>query len=53
MLSTLDFFLPSPELLQLLTLRLYSRLNPVPCLLPVRLGQFLPVDSTTSISVVL
>jgi len=53
MLSTLDFFLPSPKLLQLLTLRLFSRLNPVQCLLPTRLGQFLPVDSTTSISVVL
>jgi len=52
-LSTLDFFQPSPELLQVLTLRLFSRLNPVPCLLPVRLGQFLRVDSTASISVVL
>jgi len=52
-LSTLDFFQPSPELLQVLTLRLFSRLNPVPCLLPTRLGQFLRVDSTTSISVVL
>ena len=53
MLSALDFFLPSPKLLQLLTLRLFSRLNPVSCLLPTQLGQFLPVDSTTSISVVL
>jgi len=52
-LSTLDFFLPSPNLLQLLALRLCSRLNPVPCSLPARLGQFLPVDSTTSVSVVL
>ena len=52
-LSTLDFFQPSPELLQVLTLRLFSRPNPVPCLLPTRLGQFLRVDSTTSISVVL
>jgi len=53
MLSTLDFFLPSPKLLQLLTLRLFSRLNPVPCLLLTWLGQFLPVDSTVSISVIL
>jgi len=53
MVSTLDFFLPSPELLQLLTLRLHSRLNPAPCLLPARLGQFLPADSTASVSVVL
>ena len=52
-LSTLDFFQPSPELLQVLTLRLFSRLNPVPCLLPTRLGQFLRVDSTASVSVVL
>ena len=52
-LSTLDFFQPSPELLQLLTSRLFSRLNPVPCILPAQLGRFQRVDSTTSISVVL
>ena len=52
-LSTLDFFQPSPELLQLLTSRLFSRLNPVPCLLPAQLGQFLHVGSTTCTSVTL
>ena len=52
-LGTLDFFQPSQELLQLLTLRLFSRLNPVPCILPAQLGRFQLVDSTTSISVVL
>jgi len=53
MLGTLDYFLPSPDLLLLLTSRLYSRLNPVPCVLPQQLGQFLPAGSTTSISVTL
>ncbi|CAB9527062.1 hypothetical protein SEMRO_1935_G306360.1 [Seminavis robusta] len=52
-LRPLDYFLPSPELVQLLTLRLYSRHIPVPCVLPQVLGQFLPVDSTISGSAVL
>ena len=52
-LATLDYFLPSPELLQLLTSRLFSRLSPVPCALPETLGRFLPAGSTTSTSVTL
>lgn len=44
----LDYFLPSPTLLQLLTLRLYSKHNPVPCVLPKVLGQFVPAGSITS-----
>ena len=50
-LVSLDHFQPSPELLQLLMSRLFSRHNPVPCVLPSALGQFLPAGSTTSISV--
>lgn len=51
--ASLDFFLPSPELIQLLTLRLSSKLNPVPCVLPAVLGQFVPAGSTISGSVTL
>jgi hypothetical protein len=46
-LASLDFFQPSPELLQLLTLRLYSRHTPVPCVLPLVLGRFVPAGCTT------
>ena len=49
-LASLDYFLPSPELLQLLTQRLFSRHIPVPCELPTVLGQFLPAGSTISSS---
>ncbi|CAB9523034.1 hypothetical protein SEMRO_1369_G266880.1 [Seminavis robusta] len=52
-LEPLDYFRPSPELVQLLTLRLYSRNIPVPCILPTVLGQFQSVGSTTSGSAVL
>ena len=46
-LASLDYFLPSPELLQLLTSRLYSRPNRGPCVLPTVLGQFVPAGCTT------
>ena len=48
-----SYFQPSPELLQLLTSRLYSAPSPVPSVLPKRLGHFVPADSITSTSVVL
>ena len=47
------YFQPSPELLQLLTSRLFSQPSPVPSVLPKELGRFIRVDSTTSTSVVL
>ena len=53
LMRTYDYFLPSPELLQLLTSRLYSKHNPVPCVLPQVLGQFVPAGCTTFGSVVL
>lgn len=46
-LASLDYFLPSPELLQLLILRLFSSPSPVPCDLPTNLGRFVPAGSTT------
>ena len=46
-LGSLDYFLPSRELLRLLELRLYSKLNPVPCVLPTDLGRFVPAGCTT------
>jgi len=52
-LVSLDFFLPSPELKQLLILRLFSEFTPVPCVLPPVLGQFVPAGSTISTSVIL
>ena len=52
-LRSCDYFLPSPELLQLVTLRLFSKRNPVPCELPEVLGQFLPAGSTFSTSATL
>ena len=52
-LEHLDYFQPSAELIQLLTLRLYSRHSLDPCVLPKDIGRFLPVSSTTSISVIL
>ena len=48
-----SYFQPSPELLQLLTSRLFSEPSPVPSVLPKQLGRFVPVVSTTSTSVVL
>jgi hypothetical protein len=47
LLASLDYFLPSPELLQLLTSRLYSRHSLGPCVLPTVLGQFVPAGCTT------
>lgn len=52
-LRSLDYFQPSPELLQLLTLQLYSRHTPDPCVLPTVLGQFVPAGCTTFGSVTL
>ena len=52
-LASLDYFVPSPGLVQLLTLRLYSRHTPVPCVLPIALGQFVPGGCTTFGSVIL
>ena len=52
-LASFDYFQPSQELLQLLTSRLFSRHNPVPCVLPKVLGQFVPAGSTTSSTVTL
>ena len=46
-LGSLDYFIPSPDLLQLLTLRLYSRHTPVPFVLPTVLGRFIPAGCTT------
>jgi hypothetical protein len=50
-LATLDYFQPTPELLQLLTSRLFSRHTQVPCALPRVLGHFVPAGSTTCTSV--
>ena len=49
-LSTYSFFHPSPELLRLLTSRLFSGPSPVPCVLPSSLGRFVPAVCTTSAS---
>ena len=46
-LASWDFFLPSLELLQLLTSRLYSRHMRVPCVLPTVLGRFVPAGCIT------
>ena len=46
-LATWDFFLPSPELLQLLYSKLFSGPARAPCVLPTVLGQFVPAGSTT------
>ena len=51
-LATLDYFLPSPELLLLLTSQLFSKQVMLPCVLPAELGQFVPAGSTTSTSVI-
>ena len=48
LLESLDYFLPSQELLQLLTSRLFSRRTPEPCVLPMHLGRFVPAGSTIS-----
>jgi hypothetical protein len=53
LLKSLDYFLPSPELLLLLTSRLFSKYNPVPCVLLPVLGQFVPGGSITSTSATL
>jgi hypothetical protein len=47
LLASLDYFQPSPELLRLLTLRLFSRCSQAPCALPTALGQFVPAGCTT------
>jgi hypothetical protein len=47
LIASLDYFQPTPELLRLLTLRLYSRHIPVPCVLPTVLGHFVPAGYTT------
>ena len=46
-LGSFDYFLPSPELVHLLTLRLYSGPMVDPCVLPKELGRFVPGGSTT------
>jgi hypothetical protein len=46
-LALLDYFQPSPELLQVLTLRLFSTRSPGLCVLPPVLGQFVPAGCTT------
>jgi hypothetical protein len=46
-LTCLDYFLPSPALIQLLTSKLYSAPAPIPCVLPKILGHFVPADCTT------
>jgi hypothetical protein len=51
-LASLDYFQPSPELLQLLTWQLFSKHNPVPCVLPTVLGLFVPAGCTISGSVI-
>jgi hypothetical protein len=45
-IASLDYFLPSPELLLLLTSQLYSKRSPAPCALPTVLGQFVPAGCT-------
>ncbi len=52
-LVSLDYFQPSPGLLQLLTSRLFLKLSQLPCALPTALGLFVPVGSITCISVTL
>ena len=47
LIASLDYFQPSPGLLQLLTSRLFSRRNLGPCVLPTVLGLFVPAGSTT------
>jgi hypothetical protein len=46
LIGSLDYFLPSPELLQLLTWQLYSKRSLGPCALPKVLGQFVPAGCT-------
>jgi hypothetical protein len=53
LLASLDYFQPSPELLRLLTLRLFSRCSQAPCALPTALGQFVPAGCTTFGSVII
>ncbi len=50
-LASLDYFLPSQELVQLLWSKLVSRPNLEPCVLPRVLGRFVPAGSTISSSV--
>ena len=47
---TWDYFLPSPELLQLLTSLLFNELTPDLPSLPRNLGRFVPAGSTISCS---
>ena len=49
-LAKYDYFLPSPELLQLLSSRLFSGPVQAPCALPANLGRFVPTGSTISSS---
>ena len=46
-LGSLDYFQPSPALLQLLTSQLFSKHSLGPCALPTVLGQFVPAGCTT------
>ena len=46
-LASLDYFQPSPELLQLLTSRLCSAPGPSPPKIPKNLGRFLPAGNIT------
>ena len=52
-LGSWDYFLPSPDLLQLLYSRLFSGPVQAPCALPTVLGRFLPAGSTISNSPVI
>ena len=47
-LSSLEYFLPSPDLLQLLSSQLFSGPVAEPCKLPKTLGQLVPAGCTTS-----
>ena len=53
MLGTLDYFQTSPELIRLLTSKLFSRHTQEPCVLPTALGLFVPAGSTISTTVTL
>jgi hypothetical protein len=46
-MASLDYFLPSPGLLLLLTSQLFSKRSLAPCALPTVLGQFVPAGCTT------
>lgn len=47
LLKSMDYFLPSATLIQLLTSRLFSEPVPTRCVLPKTLGRFVPAGFTT------